>query len=190
MRWLPFTAVTCLVVGVLWFALFFTERSWTFAERPVVASLDKVAADPEGVFRKSLDDYGLHLVRPQTMFDILVNGRKLPPDEDDSYNPGKPGQLFAGRSIREYGVLGMPFGWSTEYGDVVYYRTDRETVYSALNAYGHEQARRANGGDVFQGTTFPFWMYLWGWLWVAGVALAIWLWLRVQAKIREETGIL
>jgi hypothetical protein len=92
--------------------------------------------------------------------------------------------------MREWAFLGMPFGFYTENGHVLYVRDNWQTIYIPLSDKGVEALASANGHDVTKGYIYPYWTHLWGWLFAAGIGLAVYLWLRRAARIREEEGII
>lgn len=190
MRTLPFTIVVAILALVLAYSLFFTQRGWILHDRPVVAHLGSFKPPADFDMKEMLDDYGLHLVDKPSHYQAFMDTYKATHGVRKDWSLGDMSEAMVGRSIKEFGFFGMPFGWSSDLGDVVYVRNARETVYAQLNARGVAAVTRANGGDIFAGRWFPFWAHAWGWLWVAGVGLAVWLWFRAAAKRREELGLI
>jgi len=188
---LPLKLVAGALTLVLLWALLGSERYLVLSNRPMIVHLSAIKTGPEmGDLIAELDNYGVHLPRQpgklETMATValLANGGKLKPASFDHMTPA------LGYSVREWGFFGMPFGFYTEYGHVLYMRNDWGTVYAPLSPEGLEQVNRANGRDVTKGTIYPYWAHLWGWAFLAGFALAIYLWLRRGARIREELGLI
>jgi hypothetical protein len=190
MKLLPFKIVVAILSIVLVYALLFTERGWILHDRPVIAHMGSMKAPTDFDLTEALDDYGVHLVRVPSNYERFMRTYKAVRGVNEPFDWGKATDPAVGKSIREMGFFGMPFGWFNDLGDVVYVRNDREFVYAQLNRLGTAAVTKANGRDIFRGNFFPFWTHAWGWLWVAGVGLAVWLWFRAAAKRREELGLI
>ncbi|ATY32665.1 hypothetical protein CVN68_12335 [Sphingomonas psychrotolerans] len=74
-----------------------------------------------------------------------------------------------GYSVREWTFLGMPFGWWTEYGYVLYAEDRYELVEVPLADSVAARFRKEVGRDMGQGFFFPFWAHAWGWLYYRSV---------------------
>lgn len=189
-RWFPFGALATVLLLILLTSMIFGNRSIILGDRPVISHLGEIRQPTDFDLAENLDDYGLHVVQPVSLIEsqLWQVGRLfgLMP----GYNPGEATTPAAGRSIKEFGFFGMPFGWKTDMGNVIYSRTNQTVVYFQLNERGTEMLTKANGGDIYEGKMFRFWQHTWGWLWVLGLAIAVWMWLRIQAQIREEQGLI
>lgn len=190
MRLLPFISVSAMLAAVVVFSLLLSERGLILHDRPVVAHLGEIEQPADINLWRTLDDYGVHLVHPGRNIDRLLLGPNDERYSGDAAALGAATPPAVGRSIREIGFFGMPFGWFTDLGDVIYVRNRYETVYAQLNVRGLAAVNKANDRDVFAGNVFPFWVHAWGWLWVAGLGVAIWLWFRAQARRRAELGLI
>jgi hypothetical protein len=190
MRLLPFRIAVGVLALVLVVSLFGTERGWILHDRPVIAHLGEMTQPTDFNLTDVLDDYGVHLVLPRSNIEGSLRVLGAIAGIYTRTAEGETSRPAVGRSIREVGFLGMPFGWFDDLGDVIYVRNGREVVYAQLNARGLAAVNKANDGDVFAGRLFPFWAHAWGWLWVAGIGLAIWLWHRAQVRRREELGLI
>lgn len=190
MRLLPFRIVVTVLALVLGYSMLFTPRGWILSTQPVIAHLGPIKQPADFDLTDTLDDYGIHLVRPISPYARFMNTYKAARGVYEPFSFGKASTPAMGYSIHEFGFFGMPFGWSTDLGDVIYVKDARETVYANLNARGLAAVNKANGRDVTEGNWFPFWAHAWGWAWVLGVGLAVWLWFRAAAKRREELGLI
>lgn len=188
MRWLPFGVLSAVLLFVLLTSMMFGNRAIILGERPVISHLGEIRQPTDFDLPAILDGYGLHVVQPVSLVEAQLwqVGRLF-----GLYRPWREGEATppaAGRSIKEFGFFGMPFGWKTDMGNVVYSRTDSTVVYFQLNERGTEFLTKANGGDIYADKWFRFWQHTWGWLWVLGLAIAIRIWLGIQAQRREEQG--
>jgi hypothetical protein len=188
-----------ILAGVLLVALpvilLLSERDWVLSDqRKAVADVAAIPANSSGALLSDLDrivDYfGVHVPHPPTkaeqLYQILVlAGRAPPANHADVYQRPRYGY-----SIREFSFLGMPFGWFSEYGFVLYTRDRWEMVEAPLNKDGAARLRKEVGRDLGAGFFFPFWAHAWGWLYVAAVALFGWLYYRAAERRREELGII
>ncbi|MDT8759945.1 hypothetical protein MZO42_14680 [Sphingomonas psychrotolerans] len=174
--------------------LLMSPRDWVLSDqRRAVAD---VAALPEGSgkvlsnLEYLVGQYGVHVphtpTKAQQLYQILVLAGRVPPARlASSYQRPR-----FGYSIREWSFLGMPFGWYSEYGFVLYSNDRRELVETPLIEAGNEQLMQEVGRDLRQGFFFPFWAHAWGWLFVAAVGLWGWLYHRSVVRQREELGLI
>lgn len=192
MKDLPLKLVAGALVLVLLWAMLGSERYLVLSNRPMIVHLTDIKTGPEmGDLVAELDSYGVHLPRQPGKFErfaiasLVANGGTLKPASFDHMSAPA-----IGYSVREWGFFGMPFGFYTEYGHVLYVRNDWGTIYAPLTPEGIEKVNRTNGRDVTRGAFYPYWAHLWGWAFVAGLGLAVYLWLRRAARRREEEGII
>jgi hypothetical protein len=193
------TMLRKILAGVLIVALpvilLLSERDWVLSDQhKAVADVAAIPANASGALVSDLDrivDYfGVHVPHPSTkaeqLYQILALAGRVPPavHAPDYQRPRY------GYSIREFSFLGMPFGWFSEYGYVVYTRDRWQLVEAPLNEDGAARLRKEIGRDLGAGFFFPFWAHAWGWLYVAGVALWGWLQFRWLKRQREEAGII
>jgi hypothetical protein len=174
--------------------LLMSSRDWFLSDQH--RAVADVAMLPEGSgevlsnLERLVDRYGVHVPHPPTkaqrLYQILVLAGRAPPARlsADYQRPRY------GYSVREWSFLGMPFGWYSEYGFVLYSDSRWELVETPLIEAGHAMLMKEVGHDLRKGFFFPFWAHAWGWLYVAGVALWGWLYHRAIVRRREELGIL
>lgn len=188
-----------ILAGVLIVALpvilLLSERDWFLSDQyKTVADVAAIPANSSGELLSNLDHiveyFGVHVPHPPTkaeqLYQLLVLAGRAPPA---NHAPVYQRPRY-GYSIREFSFLGMPFGWFSEYGYVLYTRDRWELVEAPLNEDGGAMLRKEVGRDLGQGFFFPFWAHAWGWLYVAGVALWGWLQYRFLERRREEAGII
>lgn len=192
MGYWPFrVAVTAFVLALV-SAVLFSERYIVLQSRPAIGHLASVKIPPElGDTIGALDDYGVHMQRERSKFENMLRAANTilghPPKPDSFDNMTAPA---IGYSIREWAFLGMPFGYSTEYGHVLYVRNDWGVIYSPLTDGGWAQLDKANGRDLRAGNFFPFWLHIWGWGVVLLGLLTVWLWHRGNVRRREALGLI
>jgi hypothetical protein len=191
MKDLPLKLLVGALALMLLASLTLSERYFVLSDRPMVVHIAAIKTSPEMAgMVGTLDEYGVHLRREPSKLEAVavlgqaVNGTLKPDNFRHMTDPA------FGYSVREWSFFGMPFGFYTEYGNVLYVRNDWGTIYAPLTPEGLEKVNRTNGRDVTSGNLFPFWAHLWGWVFVAGLGLAIWLWLRRSARKREEEGLI
>ncbi len=182
------------LIVVLAVILLMSNRDWVLSDQH--RAVADVAALPQGSGRvlSNLEylvrEYGVHVLRTPTkaqrLYQLLVLAGRAPPAQLSS---AYQGPRF-GYSIREWSFLGMPFGWYTEYGFVLYSEDRWELVETPLIEAGNEQLMQEVGRDLRQGFFFPFWAHAWGWLYVAAVALWGWLYHRSVVQRRAELGLI
>ncbi|TGX52815.1 hypothetical protein E5A73_14350 [Sphingomonas gei] len=182
------------LIAALVVILLMSPRDWVLSDQH--RAVADVAALPEGSgkvlsnLEYLVGAYGVHVPHPPTkaqlLYQVLVLAGRAP-----------PAQLVAayqrprfGYSVREWSFLGMPFGWYSEYGFVLYSNNRWKLVETPLIEAGNEQLMQEVGRDLRQGFFFPFWAHAWGWLYVAGIAFWGWLYHRSVVRRREELGIL
>lgn len=188
----PFKLLIGVLTLVLLWALFGSERLWVLNSRPMIIHRTSIKIPPQMTdLIAAIDYYGVHLPREPSKAEralrnlLNLNGIAAPIDSFDHMT-----DPAMGYSVREWGFVGMPFGYTTEEGPVVYVRNDWGTLYSPLTEKGIAQLNAANGRDVTKGGIYPFWTHLWGWAFVFGLGLAGWLWSRGNARRREELGLI
>jgi hypothetical protein len=182
------------LIAVLAVVLLMSNRGWFLSDQ--TRAVADVAELPQGS-GKILSDlerivtwYGVHVpherTKAQQLYQLLVLAGKAPPAQikSDYQRPRY------GYSVREWSFLGMPFGWYTEYGYVLYSNSREELVETPLIDAGHDALMQEVGRDLRKGFFFPFWAHAWGWLYVAAVALFGWLYYRAAERRREELGII
>jgi|ERR1044072_276840 hypothetical protein len=192
MKDLPLKLVAGALVLVLLWAMLGSERYLVLSNRPMIVHLSNIKTGPEmGDLVGELDSYGIHLPRHpgklETMgwLAMVAKGYRPNPASLDHMSPAA-----LGYSVREVSFFGMPFGFYTEYGHVLYIRNEWGTIYAPLSGEGLEKVNRVNGRDVTKGYIYPYWAHLWGWAFVAGLAFGVFLWLQRAARKREQDGII
>ena len=175
--------------------LMLSDRDWVLSDQyRAVSHVGDVPASVTGPIADELPEIvrwgGVHVPRrynkAELFYHFLVSVGRVPP-ANTSDAPGPP-QL--GYSVREWSFLGMPFGYYTEYGHVIYTETRHELVAAQLLPRATEQFHKELGRDPAQGFFFPFWEHVWGWLFVLGVAAWGWLQFRSMVRAREAAGII
>lgn len=184
-----------LLIVALPVILLLSERDWFLSDQhKAVADVAAIPANSSGKLLSNLDHiveyFGVHVPHPPTKAEQLYQlfvlaGRAPPANHAPVYQRPRYGY-----SIREFSFLGMPFGWFSEYGYVLYTKDRWELVEAPLNDDGAAMLRQEVGRDLGQGFFFPFWAHAWGWLYLAGVALWGWLQYRWLERRREEAGII
>jgi hypothetical protein len=174
--------------------LLMSSRDWVLSDQH--RAVDDIAALPEGPgeilsnLEMLVDRYGVHVPRQRTkaelLYQVLTLAGRVPPARLTA-NYQRPRY---GYSVREWSFLGMPFGWYSEYGFVLYSRDRHELVETPLIDAGHAMLVKEVGRDLRQGFFLPFWAHTWGWLYIAGVALWGWLYHRSVVRRREALGII
>jgi hypothetical protein len=180
--------LAAVLIAALPMILLLSPRVWALSDqRRAVADIAAVP-DGEGEILGNLAElvmlYGVHVPRDPTkaeqLYRMLVLTGQAPPARID-FDAQRPRY---GHSIREWSFFGMPFGWWTEYGRVLYAEDRYELVEVPLEEAAVEQLRQETGRDLAAGFIFPFWAHAWGWLYVGGIAL--WLWLRHRWIVRRR----
>jgi len=186
--WLAATAMALMLLG----SIFFSGRFIVLSDPPVIAHLSAVKIPPElGDMVGVLDEYGVHLQRRRSRVEIaLTNAQRLSGAQLEPSSYGNMTEPMIGYSIREWGFLGMPFGWKREYGTVLYVKNDWGMLYSELKPGAWDVINKANGRDVTRDGFFPFWNHIWGWLFILGLIGAWWLWQRGNDRRREDLGLI
>jgi hypothetical protein len=185
--------LAALLIVTLVVTLLISRRDWVLSNSPTV---DHVSDIPEGKgailsnLDAAIDDEGVHFVHPPTKAEILyamlaAAGRLPQPPAESHYARPRYGY-----SIREITFLGMPFGWYTEMGYVLYTDNRWELVEGQLVPSWEAEFRKELGRDPKQGFIFPFWAHVWGWAYLAGIALWGWLFHRAIVRRREELGMI
>lgn len=180
-----------IVLGlVLIYGLLFSGRHMQLADRPVVVHMADIHIPAEMPhLMESITDEGVHVPKAQNWVGFAL-GQGLMGAPLDTVSGGKMGQPAVGYSVREISFFGMPFGFYTELGDVIYVSNQFETVYGTPLPEVIATLDKANGREVMKGGFFPFWNFLWGWLWVAGLAAGIWIYMKILADKRTEMGLI
>jgi len=182
------------LIAVLAVILLMSKRDWVLSDQHRAVADVAVLPEGSGKVLSNLEylvsQYGVHVphapTKAQRLYQMLVLAGRAPPARIDV---GFQRPRF-GYSIREWSFLGMPFGWYSEYGFVLYSDNRWELVETPLIEAGNEQLMQEVGRDLRQGFFFPFWAHAWGWLYVAAVALWGWLYHRSAVKRREELGLI
>lgn len=192
MRNLPFMLAAAALILAIVGAVLFSERYIVLQNRPAIGHLGSVKIPAEFTDTVGeLDSFGVHLRRERSKFENMLRSANTllghPPKPDSFDNMTEP---MLGYSVREWAFLGMPFGYSTEYGDVLYVRNDWGTIYSPLRDEGWAMLEKANGGDPRKGKLFPFWLHSWGWGVVLLGLLTLFLWHRGNVRRREALGLI
>lgn len=183
-----------LLIAALAVTLLMTRRDWFLSDQHWAVT-DVAAIPPgSGELRDDLDRivsmFGVHVPqRPnkaEQIYQTLAAAGQAPRARmKDNYQPPR-----LGHAVRQWSFLGMPFGWHSELGFVLYSRDRWELVAAPLGEEGRAMLQREVGRDLTQGFLFPFWVHSWGWLYLAGVALWGWLYHRSVVRGREELGII
>jgi hypothetical protein len=184
-----------VLIAALPIILLISDRDWVFSDQHrAVADVAAIPTEASGELMSNLDHVvqwqGVHVPRPDTkaenVYRLLVLAGRAPPARiDDSYHRPRYGY-----SIREFSFLGMPLGWFSEFGFVLYTHDRWELVEAPLNDAGTAMLRKEVGRDLGAGFIFPFWAHAWGWLYLAGAALWGWLYFRDIRLKREAEGII
>jgi len=182
------------LIAALAIILLMSSRDWVLSDQH--RAVADVGALPQGSgemlanLGQLVHDYGVHVPHPPTkaesLYQLLVLAGRAPP----ARITGEYARPRYGYSVREWSFLGMPFGWYSEYGYVLYSRNRWELVETPLGPEGHAQLMQEVGRDLRQGFFFPFWAHAWGWLYVAAVALYGWLYHRSVVRRREALGLI
>lgn len=188
----PFRIAAALMVVMLVGSILFSGRFIVLSDRPTVVYLSAIKMAPEaGDLVGELDDYGVHMRHERSKFvEMLRSANTMlghPPRPDSFDNMTAP---MMGYSVREWSFMGMPFGWKTDMGPVLYVNNDWGVIYGQLRPKALEEINKANGRDVTQVTIYPFWIHTWGWLFVLGAIGTWWLWNRGNQRRREELGLI
>lgn len=151
------------LIAALVVILLMSPRDWVLSDqRRAVAD---VAAIPEGQgeilanLPEIVAAQGVHvprgLTKAEQLYRLLVLTGRAPPSRID-FDAQRP---RFGYSIREWSFLGMPFGWWSEYGYVLYAEDRYEMVEVPLTEEAAARFRDEVGHDLAQGFFFPFWAH-------------------------------
>lgn len=180
------------LIIVLAAALLFSGRFWFRGDRPMVSMVMEAPRSPELPDPESeIDAAGMHVPRSQSKVEqafrlaMRASGR---PEAPAAFTNQTPPRI--GYSVREVGFLGMPFGYYTDLGWVLYTESDWGFIAAPISEKGLAAFNKAAGRDVRQGFFYPFWRHTWGWLFVAGVGLWAWMRHRDLVRRREELGLI
>lgn len=183
-----------VLIAALPIILLMSPRGWFLSDQ--YRAVADIAAIPEGPgpVLSNLPGivalYGVHVPRSPTkaeqLYRFLAGVGRVPP-ATMSFDTQPPRY---GLSIREITFFGMPFGWWTEYGHVLYAEDRFELVEAPLGDQAAAQFRAEVGRDLAEGWIFPFWAHAWGWLYLGGIALWLWLNHRFIVRRREELGLI
>ena len=184
-----------LVVALI-AALLGSDRDWFLSDQyRAVAHVADIPRDRQGALLGQLEGIvqsgGVHIPRlgpkaERIVFAALgITHAPLTSELDQAdYWPK------LGYSVREISFLGMPFGYFTDMGPVVYTESRWELVAAPLVDQAWTQFDKEVGRDLRRGFFYPFWRHCWGWLFVAGIALWGWLRHRWVVGMRAEQGLI
>jgi hypothetical protein len=183
-----------VLIAALPIILLLSPRDWFLSDqRRAVADMAAVPEGPGEILSNLpaiVAHEGVHVPRfgtkAEQIYRVLASVGQVPPPRID-FDTQRP---RLGLSIREISFFGMPFGWWTEYGRVLYAEDRYELVAAPLTDEAWTRFDKEVGRDLASGWIFPFWAHGWGWLYLAGIALWVWLNHRKVLREREALGMI
>jgi hypothetical protein len=160
--------------------LLFTNRAVLIGSRPWIMPGESIPLSqaPAG-YLDALDQYGVH--SPKLSHGPLYPQRAPRVER----RPLAPDRLHFGYSIIETSILGAPYWYSKDDGNVVYYETLREFVYAPVNEDYMRQIKLP-GPMPLSRQSFAWWRHVWGWIFPLG--LAGWGWFELGAMRRKRAA--
>jgi len=179
-----------VLVILLAAVMLLSERPLVIGDRPTVLpgpEISHARLPPDYV--GTLDDQGAHV--PKLRHRALMAPTQPGAAQDrriDWTTPDPATPVRLGWSIIETDILGMPFWYRKDDGQVIYYETDREYVYGLASEDYFRQAHitAPKLASLWQ----PWWRATWGWVFVlAFAAVGAFEW-QAGGRRREALGML